>query len=276
MISCCTERAFLVEAALADAEDVGFAARAEAVLGNFPDAFAVGFAAFVFVDVEFAAYVDGMEDCIFASEFACLRDLADEDDDAVVGLGPVGECFHAADSCHGISTVGPFAVVEGLERVLEDEDLFVRVSFAEGVSVFDEVSYQHVLADDEAVGEAEAFGYHFDLVEGFFAGVVEADVACLRDRVSELEEHRRFACTGRAREHHDRGRNEAFAAEGIVEEFDAGFLAIAERFRDLDITKDGAAFKVLDTDGEIHFAHVVIVLLFTDELRLRWVEDQVL
>ena len=205
--------------------------------------------------------------------------MADEDDDAVVGLSPVSECFHAANSCHRISTVGPFAVVEGLERVLEDEDLFARVSFAEGFGVIDDVGDEHVLADDEAVGEAEAFGHHFDLVEGFFAGVVEADVACLRDGVSELEEHRGFARAWRAREHHDRGGDEAFAAEGIVEECDAGFLAIAERFRDLDITEDGAAFKVFDTDGEIHFAHVVIVFLFTDELRLRGValvEDQAL
>lgn len=41
----------------------------------------------------------------------------------------------------------------------------------------DHVIYESILSDDEAVFKREAFGDHFDLVEGFLAGVVEADVA---------------------------------------------------------------------------------------------------
>ena len=62
--------ALFVEAVAVDAEDVGAAAAAEAVFGDFEDSFAVGFGALLFVDVELGADVDCMEDGLFAGEVA--------------------------------------------------------------------------------------------------------------------------------------------------------------------------------------------------------------
>lgn len=82
-----------VEARLIDAEDIGATGGTEAIFSNFEDTFAVGFAIFLFVDVEFASDVDGVEDCIFAGEVARFSNLADEGDDGVVGFCPVGKKF---------------------------------------------------------------------------------------------------------------------------------------------------------------------------------------
>jgi len=95
-----------------------------------------------------------VEDGLFACEVAGLGDLADEGDDAVVGLGPVGEHLGGADGSHRVGAVLPLAVVEGLERVLEDEDLLLGVRRAEVVGVLEEVWDEGVLADDEAGAEA--------------------------------------------------------------------------------------------------------------------------
>ena len=252
------EGALFEESGLGHAEDVGAAVAAEAVLGDFEDAFAEGFAALVLVDEEGAADVDGVEDGLFAGEVARLGDLADEDDDAVVGLGPVREHFDRADRGHRVgAAVGVLAVVEGLERVLEDEDLLAGVGLAELVGVSEEVFDERVLSCDEAVLEVEALRDHLHLVERLLTGVVEADVACLGDGVRELEHHRGLACAGGAGEHHDRGGDEAFAAESVVEPVEAGALAGAESVRDRDLVDVGSALKTLDADVEVHLAHVV-------------------
>jgi len=198
-----------------------------------------------------------VEDGLLASEVAGLGDLTDEDHDAVVGLGPVGEHFDGADRGHRVgAAVGVLAVVEGLERVLEDEDLLAGVGLAEGVGVSEEVGDECILARDEAVLELEAFRDHLDLVERLLTGVVEADVSGLGDGVRELEKHRGLASARGTGEHHDRGGDEAFATESVVEPVEAGLLAVAESIRDLDVVDVGTALEALDSDVEVHLAHV--------------------
>ncbi len=198
-----------------------------------------------------------MEDGLFACEVSGLGDLADEGDDAVVGLRPVGEHLGDADGSHRVGAVLPLAVVEGLERVLEDEDLLVGVSLAEHVGVFEEVGDHRVLADDEAVLEAEAFGDHLDLVERLLARVVEAGVARLGDGIGHLQHEGGLAGAGGAGEHHDRRGDEAFAADGVVEPLEAHLLAVAEGLGHLDVSDVGAALETLDADVEVHLAHVI-------------------
>ena len=257
------EGALFVEAGAFHAEDVGAARAAEAILGDLEDAFAVGFAALVFVDEEAAADVDGVEDSLLPCEVAVLGDLADEGDDAVSRLGPVGEHFGAADGGVAVGVaVAVLAVVQGLERVLEDEHLLAGVGLAQVVGVGEKVLGHDVLACDEAVLEAESFGDHLDLEERLFARVVEADVACAGDGVGELEEHRGLASAGGAGEHHDRRGDEAFATDGVVEPVDARLLTVAQRVGDLDVGNVRAALETLETDVEVHLAHVCTVSLY--------------
>jgi len=257
------ERALLVEAGSFHAEDVRAATATEAVLGDLKDAFAVGLAALVFVDEETASDVDGVEDRLLAGEVSVLGDLADEGDDAVGRLGPVGEHLGAADWGVAVSVaVAVLTVVQGLERVLEDEHLLAGVGLAQVVGVGEEVLGHDVLACDEAVLEAESFGDHLDLEEGLFARVVEADVACAGDGVCELEEHRGLARAGGAGEHHDRRGDEAFTADGVVEPVDASSLTVAQRVGDLDVGNVRAALETLETDVEVHLAHVCTVSLY--------------
>lgn len=72
-----------------------------------------------------------------------------------------------------------------------------------------------------------------------------------------MEHERSFACAWRACEHHDRGWNHTFTADGVVDEFEADLLAVAEGVRDLDVRDVGAALETLDADVEVHFAHCV-------------------
>ena len=142
---------------------------------------------------------------------------------------------------------------------MEDEDLLALVLLADLVRVLEEVGNEGVLADDEAVFEFEAVCDHLDLVEGFLAGVVEADVAALGDGVGELEEHGGFACAWGTCEHHDAGGDEAFAAEGVVEELEACLLAGPQGVGDGEFVDVGAALEVLDADAEVHGTrHVVL------------------
>ena len=246
------EAAPLVEAGRAHAEDVGLAAASEAVLGDFEDALSVSFAFFLVVDEQLTATVHGVEDGLLAGEVATLGDLADEHDDAIGGLGPVGEHLGGADRRHGVCTVRVLAVVQGLQAVLEDEDLLAGVGLSDVVCVGEEVGDQGVLADDEAVAELEPLRHHLHLVEALLAGVVEADVAAAGDGVRQLEEHRCLPRAGGAGEHHHRGGDEACAADRRVEEVHTGLLAVAEGLGDLDVRDRGAALEVLDSNVEVH------------------------
>jgi len=82
-------------------------------------------------------------------------------------------------------------------------------------------------------------------------------VAGLGDGVGELEEEGGLACAGGTGEHHDRGGDEAFAADGVVEPLDAHLLAIAEGGRDRDVRDVGAALETLDADIQVHLAHAM-------------------
>lgn len=260
----CTERireisddlTLFVEAVATHAEDVGTTGAAEAVLGHLEDALPVGLGVLLLVDVDGATDVDGMEDAVLALEFAILVDLADEDDDAVGGLRPVGQHLGAAHRGDRVGRLAPLAVVEGLQGVLEDEDLLAGVGLAEGVRMGEELRDERVLADVEAFAEVEALRHHLHLVEGLLTGVVEADVPRLGDGVGQLQEHRRLAGAGGAGEHHDGGGHEAVATEGVVEPGDADLLAVAELLRDLDVVDVGATLEALDADVEVHLRHV--------------------
>ena len=206
--------------------------------------------------------VDGVLDAVLALEFTVLSDLTDEDDDAVVLLRPVGESLGAAEGRHrvGAAAFHGDVVVEGLERVLEDEDLLVGVRLAKDLRVLQEAGDRGVLTDHEALTEAEAFHHHLHLEERFLAGVVEADVTRLGDGVGQLEEHRGLASARGAGEHHHRGGDEAFTAESVVEPRDADLAAGAERLGDLDIVDGGAVLEAFDTDVEVHLRHVVFLV----------------
>ena len=259
----CGDRALLEEAGAFHAEDVGLAGAAEAVLRDLEDALAVGLRLLLFVDVQFTTNIDSVEDRVLAGKHSrpaerALGDLSDEGDDAVGGLGPVGEHLDAADGRHRVGGAAVLAVVQRLERVLEDEDLLPRVRRAEPVGVLEEVLDEGVLTDHEAVAEPEAFRHHLHLVERFLARVVEADVTGTRDGVGQLEEHRGLAGTGRAGEHHHRGGNHALTADGVVEPLNAHLLAGAKDLGDLDLVDVRAALEALDADGEVHhLAHVL-------------------
>jgi len=250
------ERPLLHQAGPLHAEDVGLTTAAEPVLRHLEDALTVGLALLLLVDVELSAHVDRMEDGLLAGEVAALGHLTDEADDAVGGLGPVGQHLRGADRCHGVGCTVPLAVVQRLKGVLQDEDLLALVGLADGIGVTEEVLDQGVLTDDEAVAKLEALGNHLDLVERLLARVVEADMPGARDGVGQLEEHRRLAGTRRTGQHHDRGGHHALATDGVVEPLDADLLAVAKGLGHLDVVDVGALLQTLDADGEVHLAHV--------------------
>ena len=195
--------AFLVETGFLHTEDERLAVGAEAVLLNFEESFTVRLGVLLFVDEEVAVGVDGVFDLLFACEVAAFGDLADDERDAVGFLAPVGDHLNGANLGHGVGVaVLVLAVVQRLERVEDDEDLFVGVSLAKGVCMGEDVLYHVVLSCDEAVFHVEAFGDLADLEERFLAGVEEAEVAGRHDRFRELEAHGGLACAGGAGEHH--------------------------------------------------------------------------
>ena len=170
--------AFLVEACFLHAEDEGLTVCPEAVLLNFKESFAVRLGILLFVDEEVAVGVDGVLDLLLAGEVAAFGDLADDECDSVGFLAPVGDHLNGANLCHGVGVaVFVFAVVQRLERVEDDEDLFAWMSLAKRVSVGEDVLYHVVLSCDEAVFHVESFGDLADLEERFLTGVEEAEIA---------------------------------------------------------------------------------------------------
>ena len=206
--------------------------------------------------------VDGVLDAVLALELTVLGDLTDEDDDAVVLLGPVGESLGAAEGRHRVGTAAFHSdvVVEGLERVLEDEDLLVGVGLAKHLRVLQEASDRGVLTDHEALTKSEAFHHHLHLEERLLTGVVEADVTSLGDAVRQLEEHRGLASAGSTSEHHHRRGDEAFATERVVKPGDADLAASAESPGDLDIVDGGTVLETANSDVEVHLRHVVFLV----------------
>ena len=119
-----------------------------------------------------------MFNLLFTCGFTRLGDLADDECDAVGFLAPVGDHLNGANLCHGVGVaVFVFAVVQRLERVEDDEDLFAWMSLAKRVSVGEDVLYHVVLSCDEAVFHVESFGDLADLEERFLTGVEEAEIA---------------------------------------------------------------------------------------------------
>ena len=81
-----------------------------------------------------------MLDTILALELTVLGDLTDEDHHAVILLRPVGECLCAAEGRHRIGTASfdSNIVVEGLKRIMKDEELLIWVGLAEHLSMGEE------------------------------------------------------------------------------------------------------------------------------------------
>ena len=198
-----------------------------------------------------------MKDAVLAGEVSTLGDLTDEDDATVRLLGPVRKDLGTTERGHGVGVVAVLAVVQGLKRVLEDEDLLAGVGLAKAVGVSDEVGHFCVLTDDESVAETESVDNHFDLVKRFLAGVVEADVTSSRDGIGQLKEEGGLASTRRAGEHHDRGGNKALTTEGVIEPGDANLLAVAELLRYSNFVDVGAVLETFDPDVEVHLRHVL-------------------
>lgn len=170
--------AFLVKAGFLHAEDEGLPRTSKTILLNLEEAFTVRLRVLLFVDEEVAVGVDGVLDLLLAGEVAAFGDLADDECDAVGFLAPAGDHLNGANLCHGVGVaVFVFAVVQRLERVEDDEDLFAWMSLAKRVSVGEDVLYHVVLSCDEAVFHVESFGDLADLEERFLAGVEEAEIA---------------------------------------------------------------------------------------------------
>jgi hypothetical protein len=250
--------ALLIEAGLTDAEDEGLAGAAEAILLDLEEALTVRLAVLLFIDEEVAVGIDGVLDLLLAGEVSALGDLADDECDAVGLLAPVGDHLDGADLGHRVGvTVLVLAVVQGLQRVEDEEDLLLGVGLAKRVGVVEDVLDEGVLAGDEAVLHVEPFGDLADLEERFLACVEEADIAGGHDRLRELEAHGGLACAGGAGEHHGRGWGHAFSADGLVEPLEAGLHRALQLSRYLEVEDVGAALPGLETDVEVHVRHIL-------------------
>ena len=247
-----------VEALLPHAEDERHTRSSETILLDLKEAFAVRLRVLLLIDEEVAVSVDSVLDLLLAGEVAALGDLADDECDAVGLLAPVGDHLDGADLGHRVGvTVLVLAVVQGLQRVEDEEDLLLGVGLAERVGVVEDVLDEGILAGDEAVFHVEPLGDLADLEERFLAGVEEADVAGCHDRLRELEAHGRLTGAGGTGEHHGRGWGHAFSADGFVEPLETGLHRALELGRYLEVEDVGAALPGLETDVEVHVRHIL-------------------
>ena len=251
--------ALLVEAGGVDAEDERLAAAAEAVLLDLEEALSVRLGVLLFVDEEVTVGVDGVLDRLLPGEVAGLGDLADDEGDAVGLLAPVGDHLDGADLGHRVgAAVLVLPVVQGLERVDDEEDLLLGVRLAEAVGVGEELGDEDVLSGDEAVLHAEALRDLADLEERLLTRVEEADVALGRDGVGELEAHGGLTGAGRTGEHHRGGGRHALAADGLIEPLETGLHRALELGRNLEVEDVGAALPGLETDVQVHVRHLLV------------------
>lgn len=199
-----------------------------------------------------------MKDAVLTGELAVLVHLTDEVHDPVGPLRPISEHFDRAQGGRTVRAVRILTVIEGLKRILEEEDLLALVRLHDVVSVVEQVRDHDVLATDETRRELQALGHHANLVERFLTGVEQADVARLGDCVRQLQKHRGLTGTGSSRGHHDRGGRETRTTHRLIEPTNTGRDALLQCVRDVDVQDVRVRLETLDADRKIHRCHVII------------------
>lgn len=202
-----------------------------------------------------------MEDAVLAGELAVLVHLADETHHTVGALRPVGQHFDRSERGRTIGAVGVLAIVQGLKRILENEDLLALVGLADVVRVLQQIRNHDVLAADETVLQLETLGDHAHLVERLLTGVVETDVTGLRDRVRDLQQHRGLAGSRRTGQHHHRGGRETLTSHRVIEEAHPGGHPLLECLGHIDLENVRVRLETLDANRKIHRCHDCISLV---------------
>ena len=191
--------------------------------------------------------VNRVLDGVLPGEVAALCALTDEDHDAVGALGPVGEHLRAPHGARGVGdAVLVEPIIEGLQRIVKDEHLLLRVELLELVGVGQEVLHHSVVRNVEAVLEAEPLAAHLDLVEVLLTGVVEADVPCTHDGIGHLPEHRALARSRHAGEHVDAGGHEPLTTEGLIDPTDPTLVPLTKLCGHRDVVDAGCVSQALD------------------------------
>lgn len=202
---------------------------------------------------------------VLANEVTVLVDVVDEDDDGIVLLGVVRQHLCTSDGCRARGpAAGILAIVQRRERVLENEQLFLRVLLDHVVSVVQQVLDHDVLPCNETVLEFQTLGCHRNLEQRLLTRVEQANMPLRGDAVAHLQKRCGLACARATRQHHDRTGNEPFrfTTQCVIEPIETYLLALAQLGRDVDVVDVGVLFVAFDANFEIHFRHFLVSFEF--------------
>ena len=256
------EGTLLVETLVAHTDDVGSAVATPTVLRDMEETLTESLRLLLLVESELGVTVDRVLDGVLPGEASVLVDLADEHADAVGPLRPTGEELgHVLRGTRRDRTVLVVTIVQGLERVLQEEHLLLGIRLHDVVCPGEQVLDHGLLTDEEPVLELQSLTGHGDLVGRLLTGVHDADVTRTGDGVGHLANQGRLAGTRSAGDHRHRAGHAALAAESVFHPADADLVTLTELRGNVHLEDVRALLDALGLHCEIHRCHVCSVSL---------------